>query len=215
MTACTTFFFAASCSDSKSDPAPAATGIKGSFTPTNGVTTVTATPASGTAVTATPSAGAYTFADLSAGNYTVTYTPASGFEAPASQAVTVTAGQTTEIPAFTVFASNYGGAITFAVNGGTAGTPLTSSASLSSSVLNIYAASFSGQVNLNANGVTGPGTYPISSGMIIVGTSIYNTSAGSMVITAFNATTRRITGTFTASSGSNTTSGTFTDLKLR
>jgi hypothetical protein len=213
-TGCTILFTAASCSKSE-DAKPATTGISGSFTPTNGITTVTATPAAGTASTATPSSGAYSFNALSAGTYTVSYTPASGFEAPAPKSITVAANQTTAIPAFTVLASSFNGTLNYTVNG-TAGTVMSASYTLNSSnELSIYAGGISSQISVSASSVTAPGTYPISSGTIISGSSFSTITAGSVVITAFSAVTRRATGTFTATAGSSTASGSFTDLKLR
>ena len=70
--------------------------LSGQITPAGSITTVTATPASGTAITATPTAsGAYSFPGISLGTYTLTYAPASGYTAPAAATVTLVAGGTT------------------------------------------------------------------------------------------------------------------------
>lgn len=96
-----TFAFAACSSDKKEDPTPPvataqAGKLQGQITPAAAITTVTATDSLNRPTTTTPSAtGAYVFAILAAGRYTLSFTPASGYIAPATQRVTVSAGGTT------------------------------------------------------------------------------------------------------------------------
>ena len=98
---------ATSCGDKKADPvaqppAPATATLSGQVSPAGSIATVTATDASGKATTATPtSTGTYSFPGLTVGTYTLAYTPATGYTAPATAAVTLVAGGTTA-PAITV-----------------------------------------------------------------------------------------------------------------
>jgi hypothetical protein len=88
------------------DPAPQTqTGaLVGQATPATALTVVTATAASGQQYTASLDAatGAFAFVTLPVGTYTVTFTPAAGYRAPASQTATVTVNHTTTLPAVTV-----------------------------------------------------------------------------------------------------------------
>ena len=94
---------AVSCGSKKDDPVvqPAAqtATLSGQISPAGSIVTVTATDASGKTTTATPgSTGAYSFSGLTPGTYTLTFTPASGYTAPAAASVTLAAGGTTAPP---------------------------------------------------------------------------------------------------------------------
>ncbi|MFD2718980.1 hypothetical protein ACFST9_09655 [Hymenobacter monticola] len=98
---------ATSCGDKKNDPvvqppAPATATLSGQVSPAGSITTVTVSNASGPVATATPtSTGAYSFPGLTLGAYTLAYTPAPGYTAPATAAVTLAAGGTA-VPTTTV-----------------------------------------------------------------------------------------------------------------
>jgi hypothetical protein len=94
-----------SCGSKNDDPqAQTQTAVlSGQVTPAASVTTVTATDASGKTYTATitSTTGAYAFAAMPVGDYTLTFTPATGYVAPASVAAKLAGGGTTA-PAITV-----------------------------------------------------------------------------------------------------------------
>ncbi|RZK20987.1 MAG: carboxypeptidase regulatory-like domain-containing protein [Hymenobacter sp.] len=88
----------ASCGSKKDDPqAQSQTAVlSGQVTPAASVATVTATDASGKTYTATVTGtGAYAFAAMTVGAYTLSFSPATGYTAPAAVAVTLGAGGTT------------------------------------------------------------------------------------------------------------------------
>ena len=84
--------------------APATGNATGTISPAGAVLTVTATSATGVAYTATPATGTglFTLSNLPAGSYTLTFTPTTGFVAPAAQPMAVTANGTTAIAPITV-----------------------------------------------------------------------------------------------------------------
>jgi outer membrane murein-binding lipoprotein Lpp len=110
-----------SCSENKKmDPAPTTGKVNGQITPANSVTTVTATSTATPAMTATATpntSGAYSFTNLAAGTYTLSFTPAAGYTAPATQQVSVTTGGITVPDPTNVTQS--GGTATLTVDGAT------------------------------------------------------------------------------------------------
>lgn len=86
------------CGDKASDPqAQTQTAtLSGQVSPAGSVTNVTATNASGkTSTTAPATTGAYSFSAMAVGAYTLSFTPATGYTAPASVAVTLGTSGTT------------------------------------------------------------------------------------------------------------------------
>jgi hypothetical protein len=77
--------------------------VTGSFSPADALTGVTATPTGGgSAFPATLVASSYVLPFLPPGTYTLTYAVAPGYQTPAAQMVTVTAGASTTVPALAV-----------------------------------------------------------------------------------------------------------------
>lgn len=114
---------AISCSKKTDDPiAPPTTGsLSGTISPAGAVSRVTATNAGGLAFLATPNAttGAFSIDKLAPGVYTLSFTPASGYAAPADRSITIAAGQ--QAAAGTVVADSDGsirsGTMSWTVNG--------------------------------------------------------------------------------------------------
>ena len=206
--------------DKKTDPAPTTGTVNGQITPANSITTVTATstatPATTTTTTATPNAsGAYTFTNLAAGTYTLSFTPATGFAAPATQTVTVTAGGTATATPVTVTTTSTGGAsFTYTINGTATTANLVTGNALFGSLL-IQSSSSTGSriVTLSLDVLpTGPRTYTLGgtsstseiSVTEAVGTSLVDWSTsttggtGTVTVTSVSANPRRVSGTFTA-----------------
>ncbi len=89
-------------------------------------------------------------------------------------------------------------------------------------MLSVGGSGISGSASLSAANVTGPGTFPVSTGTFTSGSNAYSANSGSIVVTSLNTSTRRASGTFTASgpailgSGTGTlTNGVFTNLPLQ
>ena len=224
------------CDDKNTSPKAGA--IAGQITPANAVTTVTATDAGNKATTATPSAsGEYTINNLTPGDYTLSFTPATGFTAPASQSISVAAGATTTASPVTVTSGSGQG--TWSVSGTNATATLVQG-NLQFGVLSVTLANTVGQsVILVMDGYTGSarsfslGSFSTSSQAMysqMVGTSSqqWTTAAlsgggsGTITITSVNATAspKRVSGTFTfvgqpaisSTTGSKTVTGTFTNV---
>lgn len=107
------------CSSTKDDPTPpvAKPGtLRGQITPADAITTVTATDSLNRPITTTPSAtGAYVFSSIPAGKYLLSFTPAAGYTAPATQRVSVDAGGSTL--AGSTHVTQSGGTATLTVDG--------------------------------------------------------------------------------------------------
>ncbi|MBD2717267.1 hypothetical protein KBK19_19665 [Microvirga sp. STR05] len=207
-----------SCGSDDPAPAPTTGTINGQITPANAVTTVTATSSATpvTTATATPTAsGAYSFPNLVPGTYTLSYAPATGFAAPATQSVTVTAGGTaTATPVTATMGSTGGGSLAYTVNGTPTTANLVTGNALFGSLI-IQGSSNQGSriVSLSLDGLpTSARTYTFggagSTSEITVtevaGSSLaeWSTSAaggtGTVTITSVSASPRRASGTFTA-----------------
>lgn len=193
------------------DPEPAGV-IAGKFSPAAAITTVTATDAASATFTATPAAdGSFTISDLKAGSFTVSFTPKTGYAAPANRAVTVTAGQTNDLGTINVTtgSSGSGGSVTYKLDG----TSVTASAVnsvFSSGIFVMNAASAGGSsLGLSISGITGPGNFPLgplnfATGSYTVGGAAWATTlsgSGNINVTTFNTTTRKASGTFNFTAG--------------
>ena len=232
-----------SCGDSKkADPTPQTGTLNGQITPAASVTTITATDAANKATTATPTAtGAYTFGGLAAGTYTLSFTPATGYAAPANQTgVVITAGGTTTATPVTATIISTNNSATFSV-GGVATTASLVLGNLQFNNLSVSIASASGKsVVFNIDGFTGAaGTFSLANQSNTATQLIYseqvgtaaqqwttagflsnNQGSGTIVITAIGANPRRASGTFTAtaypatsaSTGTRTITGSFTNV---
>lgn len=217
-----------SCEDDKK-VTPVTTGtVNGQITPANAVTTVTATSTATpvTTATATPnSTGAYSFTGLAAGTYTLSFTPATGFAAPATQSVTVTAGGTTTATAVTVTTtSSTASGMTYTV-GGSARTAGIANAQVLLGSLVITGTGTTGALQISLDGFNNAaGTFTLSatSNSAITYTEIAGTSfqefttykaggSGTVTITSVSTSPRRVSGTFTAvAPGNNGATGTRT-----
>jgi hypothetical protein len=217
------FFFAttlvvSSCGSDDPAPAPTTGTVSGQITPANAVTTVTATSSAtpATTATATPNAnGAYTLVNLAPGTYTLSFTPASGFAAPATQSVTVTAGGTaTATPVTATMGGSGGASFAYTVNGTpTTANLVTGNAVFGSLIIQSSSSQGSRSVSLSLDGLpTGARTYTFggagSTSEItvteVVGSSLAEWSSttaggsGTVTITSVSANPRRASGTFTA-----------------
>ena len=204
--------------DKKTDPAPTTGTVNGQITPANSITTVTATSTAtpATTTTATPNAsGVYSFTTLAAGTYTLSFTPATGFVAPATQTVTVTAGGTATATPVTATTTSAGGAtFTYTINGTpTTANLVTGNALFGSLFIQSSSSAGSRIVTLSLDALpTGPRTYTLggtsSTSEVLVtevaGTSLVDWSTataagtGTITITSVSANPRRVSGTFTA-----------------
>ncbi|WP_035568075.1 carboxypeptidase-like regulatory domain-containing protein [Hymenobacter sp. IS2118] len=233
----TSLLFSA-CDSSKSDPTPTTGIISGQVQPVNSVATVTATDASNKDFTAKPSStGAYSIDGLAAGTYTLSFTPATGYSAPATQSLTVTAGKTVTAAAVTL---TQGGSGRFTV-GSTTTTPTLILGNLLSGNLSITLASTTGRsVVFNLDGYTSTArTYSLANQLFTATQLIYseqvgttaqqwttagflsnNLGSGSVVVTSVGSNPRRVSGTFTATAypatsattGTRTITGSFTNV---
>ncbi|MBC7447975.1 MAG: hypothetical protein H7330_07930 [Hymenobacteraceae bacterium] len=221
-----TLLFSACKKDKNGDVTPVGS-ISGKFEPANSISKVTATDTTGntTAVfTTTPVAdGTFAVDNLLAGNYTLSFSPKTGYTAPAARAVTVEAGATTDQGTITVAPTGggaSGGTLTYKV-GGTAVTATTVAGSYGSNILLLLGntgttPSTTQVLGISVPSITGPGTFSISSGAAngtytrgSAGWSTGGGGTGSVVVTTFNTTTRKASGTFSftapALSGSSAT----------
>ena len=219
--------------DDTDNPTPTGS-ISGKFTPTSAITRVTATNSASVGTSATPGAdGTFGINNLNAGNYTVSFTAATGFTAPATRTVAVTAGAINDLGTITVSpggSGGTGGTMSYKVDG-TAVTATLVQGVYTSGALAIAGTTGVGtagqSVNLAINSITGAGTFPISLLSSNVGTYTANantwstilTGSGTIVVSSFNTTTRKASGTFNfvangfgGATGTKTiTNGVFTD----
>jgi len=232
--------FATACSQ-KSDPSPAPTTgtITGTVKPAGAISQVTAKDAGGLTFTATPDAqtGVFTTGALAAGQYTLSFTMATGFLPVTNKTITVTAGQT--VSAGTVQATSdgtiKGGTMTWTVNGQTYTT--TDLSGLADATVNkslaVTGKSTTGtqvdRIYLQLGTVFyGAGTYPLQSGYYeghyirTVGgitsfdyttANIGSTTAGSLIVTQFDAAAGTAAGTF-AFTGGNLSGNTVTQATI-
>ncbi|MDQ2771119.1 MAG: carboxypeptidase-like regulatory domain-containing protein [Bacteroidota bacterium] len=204
-------------------PPPTTGGIEGAFEPADALTAVTATRAGSSPVVVTPGAGGtYSFSGLVPGSYDLTYTPAQGYRVPPARPVDVPVGGATGVPLVSLVA----GSFTFGSASSTTFTADNITARLAADVLTLQAGNSVADVSVQATGVTGPGSFTITSGTFNEGNNRYRMGGyyalNAFRVTSLNPTTHRVSGTFSFNAdpyaGSGFTTGifgTFTDIRLQ
>lgn len=230
-----TFLLLGACKkdDKTSVPAALTGAIAGKVLPVGAVSNVTASDGGGRSYSAAPSdsSGAFLLNNVAPGTYTVSFTPTGGFVAPANRTATVAAGNVANVG--TVSPGNTGGGgsgITYRLNGGATITATSASGILQANTLILLGLTAEGtMLTLNLVGLSGPGSYALTSGGSFAsyrnaGNLFWSTSAGgsgTVLVSDFDATNRKISGVFTftanRTSGSSpdpitVTNGTFTDI---
>jgi|GEM_PF-1539734 len=209
-------------SDKKEDPQPTTGSLAGTVNPAGSLTKVTATDAGGLTFVATPNAsGAFTIADLKPGIYELSFTPATGYLQPGTRNITIVAGQ--KAAAGTVEVESDGSIRSGTMSWNRDGVAY-STTSVQGSYAPLFGAA--NTLTLQATTTTGntqdlleiridyltslaPGTYQlrrttgpggVSEAFYTVATaaipSFYAVNTGSLTITAYDAATRVLTGTF-------------------
>lgn len=201
-------------------PAPAPGIIKAMVTPAGSAKNMLVTQGS-TTQEATPDAnGVFQINNLAAGDYSVTFTPITGYTAPAAQNATVTAGNTTDLGTITLTSptSQLLGTMSATVNGAP-WLSMIQAAQVSGDTLTITGTSADLTGGTSGSGdvivlmlqhVTGPGTFSNQTGAMGIYTTVSLTGGGStpptwitailgsctVTITKFDKTAKKITGTF-------------------
>lgn len=224
-------------SEKKEDPQPTTGGLAGTVSPAGAISRVTATDAGGLTFLATPDAstGAFTIADLKPGSYTLSFTPATGYSKPLDRIITIVAGQ--QAAAGTVAVESDGSIRTGTVGWSADGVPYstttvqggyTPSQFAGANTLTLLATTSSGttqsNVDIRIDYLTSlaPATYQLRrtrspggvseafySSTAAGASGLYVVSTGSLTITAYDTSTRVLTGTFAFDAdGYNGTTGT-------
>ena len=208
-----------SCTKKTDDPGPTTGGLAGTVNPADALTSITATDGGGLTFVARPAAGtgAFALADLKPGTYTLSFAPASGYAAPAARNITVVAGQTASAGTVSVVGNGTPrGTLTWTMNS-TAYTTTAFSGTISSQAIELTATAtagsitdvvtlsipaFSGSASISTLGGNGYGVPGASYQRIAnsIPGPMYDTygstSTGSIVVTAFDANARTLSGTF-------------------
>lgn len=221
-------------------PDPTAT-ITGKFSPANGVAGVNVRGSLTPNLVITPAAdGSFSVTNLKTGTYAVSFTPATGFNAPPAKSVSVTAGQTTDLGLINVTPNGTigtGGTVTYKVNGSSTTTTATQVTSIYGGNTLVISAGIpaTGTVALSISGITAPGSFTVGSTSAVgaftipptPGGAVWSSSisgTGTIDVTTFNLATRKATGTFTftaapvpgtsATGTVSITTGVFTDVNF-
>ena len=188
-------------------PAPPTTGtLTGTISPAGAVTLVRVTNGStGAVLTVVPSAGtgAFSVANLLPGTYTLDFTPAGGYDAPASRTIAVTAGAAAAVGTVLVALDSTikSGTMTWTVNGATYSTTVVSGR-VDARSFTVRGASTTGNAadevyfNLENPGGTslgGPGTYSLT--RIMYTNAYYARTVGGIPTLRFEVDYNRGTGT--------------------
>ena len=163
--ACCTLIFTGCSKDDDEATAPQTGSIKAAVSPAGAATNMRLTQGSTTLEITPNSNGIFQADNLQAGDYAVTFTPATGFQAPAARNVTVTGGNTTDLGTVTLMqpGSQFLGTMSATING----MPWNSTvhlATISNGGLNITGSgmNLSGtgeSINLSIRNISGPGTF--------------------------------------------------------
>lgn len=222
-----------SCFKKDEAPKPTTGGISGTVSPVGSLLTVVATDEGGLTFQATPSAadGSFAFSDLKAGKYTLSGTPAVGYYQPGDRQLTVQGGET--VNAGTIIVSSDGsvrsGTVSWTVGGVTytSATPngrIDQSNGLFSLRTTGSGGAIVGQLEWHMGQTfSGVGTYTLGNTPYISATysrsdnsttSTYQSTSGTIRVTAYDAAAGTMTGTFALTLVNNTgsvnlTNGTF------
>lgn len=241
---CSTFLFTGCSNDDDEVTAPPTGSVKATVMPAGAASNMRLTQNGITLEVGLNSNGTFQADNLQAGDYAVTFTPATGFQAPAARNVTVTGGNTTDLGTITLTqpGSQFLGSMAATING----TPWNSTvhaATTDTTSITITGTSFNltgtaEAIALNLPNVTGLGTYTgpaeavavytlasVTGGSQNLWTSFGPGSACTVTITSYDATNQKISGTFsftavaapgsTATGTKTVTNGTFTNLNVQ
>lgn len=224
--------FAFGC-DSDDDAANPSNGtVKGSVSPANGASQVFLVTGTDT-IKGTPAAdGTYELKDVKPGDYQISAKANANFMAPAASAVSVTAGNTTDVPVITLTALPANGSASVSIGGTTySGTP--TFAGFGNGTL--FYLSNGNQIHITLPaGISGPGTFTTSATSDLEFKVINNSSGatwstdatggtGTLTVSSYNATTKKGSATFSFTAvptmgGTGTkvgTNGTLLNVRLR
>ena len=191
--------------DKDDDTQPTTGTVKGSISPANGGSQVFLITGSDTLKATPASTGTYEFTQVKAGSYQATVKTNAGYSAPAATAITVTAGQTTDVPVITLTQVPANGAASVVIDGVTfSGTP--SFAGFGTGKLFYLSNGFQVHITLPAN-ITGPGTFTTSASSDLVFMVLNNSTgatwssddaggSGTLTVTSFDAATKKGNATF-------------------
>lgn len=212
----------------KDDVAPLGT-INGRIDPAAAVTAISATDQHGVVHVAAfdTTTGKFLFPNLTTSTYVVAFRARAGFEQPAARVVTVESSDTVRLGTLAIWRAPLG---SYTVNG----SPIDPLVPLGSLVFGEVGVRFETTtwhyLQLQIGPVSGPGTFPIGAtssasayytdyagGLYTWATRGNPNCSGEIVVSRYNATARRISGTFQisisgSSGGLHLTNGTFTDV---
>ena len=232
-----------SCGDDNDEEvvAPQTGSIKAMVSPAGSATNMRITQGSIT-LEITPNNGVFQADNLQAGEYSVSFTPATGFQAPAARNTTVTGGNTTDLGTVNLVqpGNMFLGSFTANVNGNPwnsiihGATIDSTGLTITGTVPNLTGATEI--IVLNIANISGTGTFnaPLAVGVftstMLGGGANSWASAGpfgqcTITITKFDMTAKKVSGTFsftgspipgsTASGTKTITTGTFTNLNIQ
>lgn len=205
-----------SCTKKTDDPAvmpsaPTTGSIVGTIDPAGSLSTVTTTSAGGLTFPLSVSGASFRFDELVAGAYTLSFTPSTGYGAPANRSLTVVAGATASAGTVSVNpqVSVLRGAVSWETGGATY-TAATLSGSLTTITATDQTSGRAGILSLNLPNLNGVGTYRLdnqaTNGQYIVtnggvpaasySTAVTGGLNGTVTVTSYDVATRTMTGTF-------------------
>ncbi len=216
--------------DVVADPVIKPGSIKAMVSPPNSATNMRATQGSVTKEVTPDAAGVFQINDLVPGSYSVTFTPATGFQAPPARNVTVTSDNVTDLGTITLTqpGNQFLGSFSATVDGKGWNSTIhgarldTTSLTITGTMINMAGGipSSTELIILTLTNVTGPGTFNgpsnaigiVTSASLMGGTQNNWASFGpgsncTVTLTKFDQATKKVSGTFSFRANADPTSG--------